>query len=673
MQVTTAGGVKVYNLSAGKSLPEWISERKRRALLKNDLGLRRRIELLQDFSMPIASTGIQVTADGQYIMASGVYKPRIRCYDVKQLSMKFERCLDAEIVKFHMLSEDYSKFVCLLSDRQLEIHAQYGFYYRTRIPKFGRDLSYHSPSCDLYIVGASSEVYRLNLDQGRYMAPLHTNARSCTVCEINPHHQLLTIGTEQGGVECWDPRSNTRCGQMAVSLDTMDSGGDTTLQPAVTALKYKNSLTLAVGTASGQVLLYDLRTPTPFLEKDHHYSIPVHSIAFQRSQDLVLSADAKALRIWHCSDGSPFTAIEPEHAINSVCYLPETGMVFMACEDSKMLSYYIPAVGHAPRWCSFLDSLTEELEEAEPVVYDDYKFVTSSDLDTLGLSHLVGTNLLRGYMHGYFMDIRLYHKAKAVSQPFAYREYRKEKIRQKIDEQRASRVKEKKVLRVNSELAKRLMEDTKKTVKDVSNPLGDNRFAAMFSDANFQIDEESEEFRAVHPVLAKAKLKKKKLEEKQADIERGESEEREGRPSDESSSSDEEEERAAWREVARLRRSKMAEEGEKGSVGEEGAKVEMVAVSGGDRLSIQRPSTVSRASLGKRLEREGGASLATPHSSSLGNKEMKFSLKKSEVETTHKQRMRDHRIERRKLGRSAKKILPKTRNTPVFWKGRRVK
>lgn len=27
-----------------------------------------------------------------------------------------------------------------------------------------------------------------------------------------------------------------------------------------------------------------------------------------------------------------------------------------------------------------------------------------------GLSHLVGTNLLRAYMHGYFMDVRLYHK-----------------------------------------------------------------------------------------------------------------------------------------------------------------------------------------------------------------------------------------------------------------------
>ena len=38
MQVRTANDVKVYNLSAGKSVPEWISDRKRRALLKNDLG-----------------------------------------------------------------------------------------------------------------------------------------------------------------------------------------------------------------------------------------------------------------------------------------------------------------------------------------------------------------------------------------------------------------------------------------------------------------------------------------------------------------------------------------------------------------------------------------------------------------------------------------------------------
>jgi hypothetical protein len=34
MQVSTTNDVKIYNLSAGKSLPDWISERKRRLLVK---------------------------------------------------------------------------------------------------------------------------------------------------------------------------------------------------------------------------------------------------------------------------------------------------------------------------------------------------------------------------------------------------------------------------------------------------------------------------------------------------------------------------------------------------------------------------------------------------------------------------------------------------------------
>jgi hypothetical protein len=48
-------------------------------------------------------------------------------------------------------------------------------------------------------------------------------------------------------------------------------------------------------------------------------------------------------------------------------------------------------LGPAPRWCSFLDSLTEELEEKHmETVYDDYKFVTRKELEDLGLDHLMG-------------------------------------------------------------------------------------------------------------------------------------------------------------------------------------------------------------------------------------------------------------------------------------------
>lgn len=75
------------------------------------LELKRRIELLQDFDMPGLSTTVKVTPDGQYILATGIYKPRIKCYDVNNLAMKFERCFDSEAVTFELLSNDYSK-VC---------------------------------------------------------------------------------------------------------------------------------------------------------------------------------------------------------------------------------------------------------------------------------------------------------------------------------------------------------------------------------------------------------------------------------------------------------------------------------------------------------------------------------------------------------------------------------
>lgn len=59
--------------------------------------------------MPGLSTNIRVSKDGQYIMATGIYKPRIKCFDVNNLSLKFERCLDSEVITFEILSEDYSK------------------------------------------------------------------------------------------------------------------------------------------------------------------------------------------------------------------------------------------------------------------------------------------------------------------------------------------------------------------------------------------------------------------------------------------------------------------------------------------------------------------------------------------------------------------------------------
>ena len=167
--------------------------------------------------------------------------------------------------------------------------------------------------------------------------------------------------------------------------------------PAVTALKYRDAMNLAVGTSTGQVckslvpsspsmffttsspkillpqshphhpmsppysssflsnpppppppnspqpllqvLLYDLRSPTPLLVKDHYYSSPIHSIAFQTSNDLVLSADNKILKIWHQKD---VTRLPP--VVISVVNVPSSreGFSTHLCGASMQVEPHVP-------------------------------------------------------------------------------------------------------------------------------------------------------------------------------------------------------------------------------------------------------------------------------------------------------------------------------------------
>lgn len=43
-------------------------------------------------------------------------------------------------------------------------------------------------------------------------------------------------------------------------------------------------------------------------------------------------------------------------------------------------------------------------------------------------------------MHGYFIDMRLYRKAKSIVEPLSLSRYKQNKVKERIDQQRASRV-----------------------------------------------------------------------------------------------------------------------------------------------------------------------------------------------------------------------------------------
>lgn len=604
--------------------------------------------------MPGVSTSIRMSPDNQFILVTGTYKPRVKCYDVNHLSAKFERCFDSEVETFEILSEDYSKMVFLHSDRYLEFHVGHGRHYKLRIPKFGRDMSYHEPSCDLFIVGASSEIYRLNLERGQFLQPFESACSGLNACDVNPEHHLLVVGSAEGTVEAWDPRDKRKCATLDVAMKIKNNRD----APSISAIKFKNGLQMGVGTASGHVLIYDIRSSEPLFIKDHLNRIPVKKIAFNSAHNVVCSLDSAMLKIWDETSGKQTAYIESNANFNDFCTIPNTGMFFFAQEDVKMQTFYIPALGPAPRWCAFLDNLTEEIEsEVVQNIYDDYKFVTKQELTELGLDHLEGTNLLKAYMHGFFVDMRLYQKAKLSVNPFSFEKYRKEKVDKKIEESRPQRLQVKSdVPKVNKEVALKFMEfeDTGKKTKH-PNLFRDNRFKAMFENADFEVDKETEEYRLLKPLLVQLdKSKVKKLEKKFKEREENEAKEDQESTDDDlfsekDGSSDED---IKWTKDVKKEYKKIQKEKKRqrdASPEPESKKsVEMRDVE--DFKLGGMTKKVSKTSLGMRVAKESEKP-QVQMISGIGNRQMVFSTEKPINRGFQKRQeeMKKHREERKKV------------------------
>ena len=480
---------------------------------------------------------------------------------------------------FHLLSSDYSKSVHLQADRSIEFHTPQGCHHTVRIPRYGRDLKYDRRSAEVLVpaVGAGEkgrgEVFRLNLELGRFMRSYevdiadddtqHTGGHSLqgsvdigsvnTAAIAEESHNLLAFGTSLGTIEFWDPRSKSRAGILRSSnpFDVIDG------RQEITAVEFHRSgLTLAAGSSAGLIHIYDLRSPVPLLKKDQGYGFPIQTLTFLTpsvssqshiNEPKILSADKRIIKIWDTRDGSPWTSVEPAVDLNSVAWCKDSGMLLTANEGRQQHSFFIPQLGPAPKWCSFLDNLVEEMAEDpnDPnafanqhagEVYDNYKFLTTAQLKSLNLSHLVGTtSLLRPYMHGYFVAQRLYEEAKIIANPFVWEEERAKRVKEKIESERESRIRgnKKVTTKVNKRLAEKMIEQEEKNERRKARRLleqntnsdraedppakisqeddqptrksllTDSRFAKLFQDENFAIDETSREFQSLNPRTAK--------------------------------------------------------------------------------------------------------------------------------------------------------------------------
>lgn len=501
----------------------------------------------------------------------GTYKPQIHTHYLPNLSLSWARHTDTLNKTFLILSSDYSKTAHLQEDRSVEFHTPQGCYYSLRIPRYGRDLVYSKASAELLVpaVGVNSnglgEVFRINLEQGRFMRSYEVdvggddltsagagalqggiNTGSVNTAAVaEESHNLMAFGTSIGTVEYWDSRSRSRVAILGIPQERESVGA----RSEVTALDFHRSgITTAVGTSSGMIYLYDLRSPLPLLRKDHGYGYPVQTLQFltpstksriQTDEPMILSADKRILKLWKERDGSPWTSVEPAVDINCVAWYKDSGMFLTANEGRQQHAFFIPQLGPAPKWCSFLDNIVEEMADDpnDPnawssrqagEVYDNYKFLTMAQLRTLNLDHLVGkTNLLRPYMHGYFVAQRLYEEARLIANPSSWEEERAKRVKEKIDKERESRIRGKKQVtaKVNRKMAEKILgreeknerrraqrvlanggdemvrsnEKVDKVDGEDKGLLADSRFARLFQDEDFTIDETSREFQSLNP------------------------------------------------------------------------------------------------------------------------------------------------------------------------------
>ena len=198
-----------------------------------------------------------------------------------------------------------------------------------------------------YVGASSNELYRLNLEQGRFLNPFKLDTEGVNHVAINEVNGLLSASMETNVVEFWDPRARSRVAKLHLEND---------LDPTpfqVTCSSFKNDgLNFACGTSNGYSYLYDLRTSEPNMVKDQGYGFGIKKIIWLDSvadSNKILTCDKRIAKIWDKNDGKAYASMEPSVDINDVEHVPGTGMFFTANEGIPMHTYYIPCLLYTSR------------------------------------------------------------------------------------------------------------------------------------------------------------------------------------------------------------------------------------------------------------------------------------------------------------------------------------
>ena len=419
---TTVNNVKTYHITAESALPEKYGDRANRRIgLHSEL--KNRISFIQEFEFTGSSRDVCVSNDGLTLGVSGEYPPMIKIYDLADLSQTTSFSVKRLPSHFCFLTDDWSKLAALRGDRKFDLYTKGGIFASVSLPIRCRDFVYNPPTADVLMASEDAQIMRLNLELGQFLQSIPTCAQNGNTIAVSDVHQLIACGFDDGQVEFYDPRDKR-------SIAAIEQKSE------VTKVVFDNTgLKTAVGLSSGDVSIFDIRSPTPLLKYSHRNDTAVNSIAFH-SQSMVLSADSRGVRIYDTDQKKFFTSFETKSQLNRMVPYQNSGLIFAATDSKKVQAMLIPELGPAPRFASFLDNLINDVETEEQEgtpLYDNMKFMTREELEKYGGGHLVGSSALKPYMHGFFISRELYKMITAKNDGISYDDYMKQKRKEKSE------------------------------------------------------------------------------------------------------------------------------------------------------------------------------------------------------------------------------------------------